>query len=141
MNEHKLTPTNATMKHTLLPSILAIASTGLFGCATAQVFPCHEITTVVTSKPAFVYVAEFNIDAANIKTDPAAPPPPPKLPGLLGKALPPPPGAPRDPQTLVRDLVDSMSKSLVKELTQTGLDARRLAPGEAIPNSGWLVRG
>jgi len=88
-----------------------------------------------------VYVADFEIDAANIKTDKAAPPAPPKAPGLLGKVLPPPPGAKKDPHELARELVDLMSTSIVKDLTKAGLTARRLQPGEPLPTAGWLVRG
>jgi len=75
------------------------------------------------------------------KSEPGLLPTPPKLPGPLGTVLPPPPGAPKDPQVLARELVASMSASLVKELTNAGLNTRRLAPGTPIPTSGWLVRG
>jgi hypothetical protein len=86
-------------------------------------------------------VADFDLDTVNIKTDPAAPPPLPKLPGPFSKILPPLPGMPKDPKALARELVDSMSKAIVKDLTKAGLNARRLAPDEPIPASGWLVRG
>jgi hypothetical protein len=88
-----------------------------------------------------VYVADFDLDVISIKTDPAAPPAPPKAPGLLGKVLPPPPGAKKDPQDLARELVNSMSAAIVKDLTQAGLTARRLSTGEPLPTAGWLVRG
>lgn len=88
-----------------------------------------------------VYVANFELDTANIKTDKAAPPAPPKAPGLLGKVLPPPPGAKKDPQDLARELVDSMSTAIIKDLTKAGLTARRLSTGEPLPAAGWLVRG
>ncbi|MFO1512834.1 MAG: DUF4410 domain-containing protein [Verrucomicrobiota bacterium] len=88
-----------------------------------------------------VYVADFEIDAANVKTDKAAPPAPPKAPGLLGKVLPPPPGAKKDPQDLARELVELMSTSIVKDLNQAGLTARRVATGDPLPTAGWLVRG
>jgi hypothetical protein len=91
--------------------------------------------------PEMVYVSDFELDASTIRSDPGVLPPPPKLPGPLGNFLPPLPGAPRDPQALARDLVDSMSTSLVKDLTDAGLNARRLAPGNPVPTSGWLVRG
>lgn len=94
-----------------------------------------------TRESVVIYVADFELDTANLKTDSAAPSAPPKLPGFLGKVLPPPPGSAKDPQELAREIVDLMSKSLVKELTKAGLNARRLAPGEAVPSSGWLVRG
>src|SRR5262245_3096598 len=88
-----------------------------------------------------VYVADFEIGAANIKTDKAAPPAPPKAPGLLGKVLPSPPGGRKNPQELARELVDSMSAAIIKDLTKAGLTARRLPSGEPFPTAGWLVRG
>ena len=86
-----------------------------------------------------IYVSDFDLDASNIKSEPGMLPTP-KLPGPLGNILPP-PGGPKDPQVLARDLVGSMSASLVKDLTKAGVNARRLAPGAPIPTSGWLVRG
>jgi hypothetical protein len=97
--------------------------------------------TTPTASATIVYVADFELDAANIKADPAAPPAPPKAPGLLGKVLPPPPGAKKDPQELARELVDSMSATIIKDLTKAGLTARRLHTGEPLPTAGWLVRG
>ena len=93
------------------------------------------------TQPTVIYVADFEIDATKIKIDPAAPPAPPKAPGLLGKVLPTPPGAKRDPQSLARELVDSMSVAVIKDLTKAGLTARRLPSGEPFPTAGWLVRG
>lgn len=95
----------------------------------------------LTSKPTIVYVADFELDPANLKTDTAAPPAPPKLPGFLAKVLPPPPGSPKEPEELARELRDLMSKSLIKELVKAGLDARRIALDALLPVSGLLVRG
>ena len=88
-----------------------------------------------------IYVADFELDAADIKIDRAAPPTPPKAPGLLDKVLPPPPGAKKDPQKLARELVDCMSTAILKDLTKAGLTARRLPTGDPLPTAGWLVRG
>lgn len=88
-----------------------------------------------------IYIADFELNTANIKTDKAAPPGPPKAPGLLGKVLPPPPGAKKSPQELARELVDSMRASIVKNLTQAGLTARRWQTGDTFPANGWLLRG
>ena len=97
--------------------------------------------TIRSATSTFVYVADFEIHAANIKIDASAPPTPPKAPGILGKVLPPPPGAKKDPQALARELVDSMSAAIIKDLTKAGLTARRLPSGEPLPTAGWLVRG
>lgn len=88
-----------------------------------------------------VYVADFELEAADIKSEKGVLPPPPKLPGPLGNVLPPPPGTPKDPKKLARELVDEMSESLVKELTKSGFTARRLTSTNNLPPSGWLVRG
>ncbi len=122
---------------------------GVRGCLRA--FPTFVLITILciaTSGYAraqdtnlVIYIADFEIDAANIKTDKAAPPAPPKAPGLLGKVLPPPPGAKTDPQDLARELVDSMSAAIIKDLTEAGLTARRLPTGDPLPTAGWLVRG
>jgi hypothetical protein len=121
----------------------AVMSTGLCavlcGCATAQVTGRNEIGTA--RKPVVIYVADFDLDAANIKARGGMLPAPPKLPGPLGDVLPPLPGTAKDPQVVARDVVDSMSTGLVKDLTKAGLTARRLGRGEAVPKSGWLVRG
>jgi hypothetical protein len=34
-----------------------------------------------------------------------------------------------------------MSESLVQDLIDKGISARRLAPGESLPSTGWVVRG
>lgn len=110
-------------------------------CGSTKISSQREISTTPTNKPAVVYVANFDLDAADIKAEKGLLPPPPKLPGPLGNALPPPPGATKDPQKLARELVDEMSDSLVKDLTKAGLTARRLRTGAPLPTTGWLVRG
>jgi len=131
--------------HQIQDHLYAIILAGLFatlcGCGTATVSNRHEIGATPTGKPTMVYVSDFDLDASQIKSEAGMLPPPPTLPGLLGNILPPPPGAPKDPQALARDLVDLMSTSLVEELNEAGVDARRLSTGYPIPNSGWLVRG
>ncbi len=110
-------------------------------CGSAKITGESEISATPTNKPTVVYIADFDLDAADIKAEKGVLPPPPKLPGLLGNALPPPPGAPQDPQKLARRLVDEMSEALVKELTKAGFTARRLTSTNNLPTSGWLVRG
>jgi hypothetical protein len=113
----------------------------LCGCGTAKVSAQHEISATPGTKPATIYVADFDLDAASIKSDTGFIPAPPKLPGLLGNTLPALPGTPKDPRRLARDLVDSMSESLVRDLTNAGLNASRLTRGVSLPTNGWLVRG
>ncbi len=128
-----------TMK---LPFIIPITlCAALCGCGTAKVSGRREIAPGPTTKPTTIYVSDFELDAAHIKAQGSLLPFPPKLPGPLGDILPPLPGAPKDPQVLARDLVESMSASMVKDLTKAGLNARRLAASAPTPSSGWLVRG
>lgn len=110
-------------------------------CGAAKITGEREISATPANKPTVVYVTDFDLDAADIKAEKGVLPPPPKLPGLLGNALPPPPGAPQDPQKLARRLVDEMSEGLVKELTKAGFTARRLTSTNNLPPTGWLVRG
>ncbi len=123
--------------------ILALFTDGLTSgnCGSAKVSGQREISATPTSKPTVIYVADFDLDAADIKAEKGLLPSPPKLPGPLGNALPPPPGAPQDPQKLARKLGDEMSEALVKELTKSGLTARRLTSTNHLPTSGWIVRG
>lgn len=130
---------------TRLALLLALATLSLGittgNCGSAKIPNQREISATPTNKPTVIYVTDFDLDAVNIKAEKGLLPPPPKMPGPLGNALPPPPGAPKDPQKLARELVDEMSESLVKELTKAGLNARRLTNTNNLPASGWLVRG
>ncbi len=111
----------------------------LCGCGTARVAARQEIGTAPKAKPAMIYVADF--DVSNIKSERGMVPSLPKAPGPLGDIVPPLPGTPKDPKVLARELVDSMSSSIVKNLGKAGLNARRLSATEVVPTSGWLVRG
>lgn len=122
-----------------LAAISLAMATGI--CGPAKISGQREISPTPTNQPTVIYVADFDLDAANIKSEKCPLPSPPKLPEPLGKMLPLPPGTPRDPQKLARELVDEMSEALVKNLTKAGLTARRLRAGEPFPTAGWLVRG
>ncbi len=128
------------MKTRLATACLVLSAT-LCGCSTAKVASRHELAATAPGKPTTIYVADFDLDADSIKSQPGLLPPPPKLPGPLGEFLPPLPGAPKDPGKLAHQLVDEMSEWLVRDLTKAGANARRLARGAAMPASGWLVRG
>jgi hypothetical protein len=121
-------------------SLLTLCA-ALCGCGTAKVSRQQAIGAAPAGKPAMIYVSDFDLKPANIKAQRGVLPPPPKLPGPLGDFLPPLPGAAKDPQVVARDLVDSLSNSLVKDLSKAGLNARRLTRGDPMPTSGWLVRG
>jgi len=107
--------------------------------ASAKISGQRELSATPTNKPTVICVADFDLDAADIKAEKGLVPPPPKLPGPLGDALS--VGAARDPQKLARELVDTMREALVKQLMKAGFTAGRYRPGEPLPTSGWLVRG
>ena len=111
------------------------------GCASAQVSGTRQIgTTAPSASPVIVYVADFELDARDVRSERGLLPPPPPLPSL-GGGLPKLPGAHRDPAARADEVVTLMSRSLVKELEAAGIQARRLGPREPLPASGWLVRG
>jgi hypothetical protein len=120
---------------------LALLATVFWGCSSAKVTGRREFNVTPTAKPVTIYVADFDLDAADIKSQPGLLPQPPALPGPFGDVLPPLPGASKDPQKLARELVGEMSESLVKDFTKAGFTARRLTDTRALPASGWLVRG
>src|SRR5690349_19879501 len=102
-----------------LTALLLIApslTTGFGG--KAKVIEGRELNATPTNKPVVVYVTDFELHAADIKSEPGLVPPPPKLPGPLGGILPPLSGAPKDPDKLARELVDGMSEALIKDLTK-----------------------
>ncbi len=120
---------------------LLILSATLCGCGTAKVSERRDVGVAPTGKPAVVYVADFDLDAANIKKKRGALPALPPMPGPLGDILPPLPGQAKDPEKLARELVEAMSVSLVKDLNKAGFTTRRLASRGSVPTNGWLVRG
>ncbi|SDI62800.1 DUF4410 domain-containing protein [Paraburkholderia phenazinium] len=85
-----------------------------------------------------VYVADFDLDVANVKPDSG---PGSRL-RRLGSALPSGPlRQSKDPQTQAKEIVADMADDLIADLTKAGIDARRLPPGAALPATGWQVRG
>lgn len=113
----------------------------LLGCGTAKVSSRQSTAAAPTARPTTIYVVDFDLDVANVKSEKGFLPAMPKLPGPLGDKLPPPPGAAKDPQKVAREVVDTMSTSLVQKLTAAGFTARRLTSTNSLPNYGWLVRG
>lgn len=125
--------------HSIL--LLATFSGTMAGCGTAKIAARNEIGVAPTAKPAMIYVADFELEAATIKSERGLLSMPGKLPGPLGEMPLHLPGAPKDSQALAHELVDSMSTSIVKDLAKNGVMSRRLTPGQPVPTNGWLVRG
>jgi len=131
---------NGDMKNTIT-ALIALCAT-LNACGSSTVSARRDLGAAPAERPRVVYVADFDIDVANVRHEAGfIPPPPLPKPPVIGEWLPALPGEVKDPKVVARELVESMSKSLVKELTKAGYTARRLGPAESIPDSGWLVRG
>jgi hypothetical protein len=89
--------------------------------------------------PPVVYVADFELDAANVTADSG---PGHRARGIIGNLVPEGPlRQQQDPQARARELVALMAQSLTDDLKKAGIDARRIAPGEPLPHGGWQVRG
>src|SRR5690349_3723109 len=139
---HLSTLSPAGTRRAMMLAILAVTLGALLcGCGPAQVSSRHEMTAAPTARPTTISVVDLDRDAANVKSEKGVLPAPPNLPGLLGDKLPPAPGAPKDPKKVAREVVDTMSTSLVNDLTKAGFIARRLTSTNSLPTSGWLVRG
>jgi Domain of unknown function (DUF4410) len=119
-----------------LLSLLLILS----ACRTAQISDRRELSAQPTAKPAVIYVTDFELDAQNIESEPGLLPESGGLlprPGILSRLT----GRSESPADRARELVDRMSNSLVKDLNDADISARRFTPGEPFPPTGWVVRG
>ncbi|CAG9216487.1 conserved exported hypothetical protein [Paraburkholderia tropica] len=111
------------------------------GAACAQSSaPAEAAPSAVPAAAPLVYVSDFELDAANVTTDPN---PVDQARHLGGGLLPRPLSRLRgeDPQAKARDIVEEMASTLVADLRRAGVDARRLPTGAPTPAQGWLVRG
>jgi len=121
-------------------SIFLVLCLLLSACRTAQISDRRELGAQPATKPALIYVSDFELDAQNIESEPGLLPQPGTLlprRGILSELT----GRSGTPEDRARELVNRMSDSLVTDLTDAGINARRLMPGEPLPLAGWLVRG
>ena len=110
----------------------------------------HEQVTgkVQGEVPRKVYVADFKLDAATIKTDPGIGGVPDQVAqsgGLLSRISqkrlfqPAISGSPEDKAASIKNL---MAQDLVNSLQNKGFTAERLGyPAESLPRDGWLIQG
>jgi hypothetical protein len=104
--------------------------------------------TVTPGAPRTVYVADFKLDAATIKTDPGIGGVPDQVQqsgGLLARLSQRrlrQPAISGSPEDKARQIVDVMAEDLVKSLRDKGLAAERIGavPG-SLPKDGWLIQG
>ncbi len=85
-----------------------------------------------------VYVADFDLDVANVKPDSGPGSRLRRLGGILPSG---PLRSSKDPQTHAKEIVAEMADDLTDDLKKAGVDARRVAPGEPAPTEGWKIRG
>ena len=78
-------------------------------------------------KPDMIYVADFAIDTGDSGGDT----------GILQR----PRRLREDPEAKAARLVELLSSSLTGALQKKSIPARRLYPGESVPDRGWLVKG
>lgn len=127
------------MRRRLGLSIVAGVVAATLGiCNGAQAAGTATGVTTATA-PAVIYVADFDVGAATVHQSGIAgvirgiP-----RPGLIGSG---PLSVGRTPEQQARDVVDTMSNSLVEDLRNDGLTAERLPVGTPLPAAGWLLRG
>jgi hypothetical protein len=113
---------------------------GVFGlCLLAMLAVSSCTTAAPVTTPVLVYVADFDLEPAQIpQSEPGSGPKPAPLSQRLdyGRS-----SIPRTQEQQARDLVDLMARSLLDDLQQAGIPAQRLPPGASLPSAGWLVRG
>jgi hypothetical protein len=117
--------------------LLLGAALALAGCSTAKVTASDPTGIPPALRPAVVYVADFDLDAAAIKPESGLLGERPRLLpqgplGILGK---------RDPEEERLHVVNLLAETLVGDLAKAGLTAQRVPAGAAPAGGGWLVRG
>lgn len=118
---------------------LALIGTALLvgACSTAKVTASSMTGIPPARRPAVIYIADFDLDAAAIKPEAgllgARPGILPQGPlGIIGR---------RDPEAERRHLIDLLATTIVDDLARAGFSAKRTPPGAALPGEGWMVRG
>jgi len=121
----------------MLLATICFASRGFAQPATAPANGGQaEGSALVFTKDMTVYVRDFELDADNVKTDS----------GMVGNIRPglierPSKRAERDPEAQAKKLVDTVSKSLIKDLEKAGYKTERLGLNDPVPASGALLSG
>jgi hypothetical protein len=93
-----------------------------------------------TAPAPVVYVADFDLDVADVTPDSGPGQRVRRLRGLLPSG-PGPMGQDKNPQEHAQHIVNEMADALTEDLRKGGVDARRITPGQPLPSVGWQVRG
>jgi hypothetical protein len=129
------------LRGSLAAGLMLTALGLLLGCQLgkkATVTSEHDFAAPTTNRPSVIYVADFELPPSIIqhqegllsnRQGPAG--------RVAGRLY----GTSSDPETRARQLVELMSKSLIKDLSNAGFNTVRLAPSEPLPEQGWLLRG
>jgi len=146
MKRDATTPNTYWGRHGSGDDILSIACTValcilLSACPGTKISPPREVIAAPASRSGVIYVTDFELWAQDPRSKQGLLAPRPAALSSLGAVLPPSPGVPTDPAVRAHELVELMATSLVEDLTNAGLNARRLSAGDQPPADGWLVRG
>jgi hypothetical protein len=125
--------TSATHRFFSLVGLLGLCGL-LAGCVHAKVSDESEIAPAPAGQPAKIYVSDFDLAAADIKSESLIPWNGPVRRFVVGSWN-------RNPQVFREKAVNSMAETIVKKLRKAGYKAERWAPDEKLPGDGWLVRG
>lgn len=98
----------------------------LAACSTAAVTSDVALAPNLRSRPAMIYVAQFDLPDSAIQSESP----------MARRPL----HAWRE-QSQAHALVADMEQDVVTDLVKKGLSAQRLAPGGPLPRSGWIVQG
>jgi hypothetical protein len=123
------------MPHRFLQCMLMAGCLG----ATAAVSAAADSAPFAAPAP-IVYVADFELDVANVTPDGGPGQRVRRLRGLLPSG-PGPMGQDKNPQDHAKHIVNEMADALTDDLRKAGVDARRSTPGQPLPTVGWQVRG
>jgi hypothetical protein len=89
------------------------------------------------TKDMTIYVSDFELDAQNVQVDQGSAVGQ-RRPGILER---PQKKEQQDPAAQAKNLVDTLSQSIVSDLQKAGYKAQRLMPGDAKPSVGAWVHG
>lgn len=114
--------------------------TGSLGAMTSAGFAADSAPLFASTPAPIVYVADFDLDVAQISPDSGPGQRLRRLRGLLPDG-PGPLAQDSNPQEHAAHIVNEMADALTDELKSGGVDARRIARDQPLPTEGWQVRG